>query len=1088
MKKIFFLLFVIVFGVNLYAQQRNIVIPNGHALNISSIIEDYQKKFLYTAEADKTIMWDIKTGKQLYSFSYPDSDGQPVYLDINKSGDKLLVYATGSVFLFDTKTGKQIGKTNFSIYESDVKFSDNGQQIYIGYEGIIVLDVNTLKELKRVSSNLKWKNKLQRLASNQLILYNKSGFEVFDMNTYSRISSFTYPEGKNYSDYVYHPFSQKLMLWSYYDPIDFYDVNTGKIIGTINYKTSELKVIPSQNSNEVLVTGDAINDNGYKALNIYDTKTFLKKSSLTNTTYKAYNYPHNGIFDGVGKKIWLIAYNTPYEYDLNTKKITRNLEGKISSLGMDVFNSIEYDYGTSTLHLSTDDSQFKTIDLLRMVSLVHTELKETPDAVAATPTGDTLAVFKENVLLLVNAKTGKTIKTQTQTDKLLTLQRSLFFFSTDGKMLHYPTKTNQGIVLMKMNILTGAKTSINLFDLSSLSKSTTDPQRKFIGGFGTNDASSKIGYVWNIQTGEKVFENKVASKEIEECFIRISQDGSSVLLSSQEGINIYTLNGNQISSGKSVKIHKFGSTGANNALTQIVTGSQYGSLNQFSTDGSSIRTLGGHNSTIRKVEYSSDDQFIYTIGLDNAIKIWNASTGKLIGTLYLFKNSNDYVFMTDDGRFDGTPNGIKQIYYVQNQQPMELDKLFEVYYTPNLYQRIISGEIFAPILTQLNSPPKVKIKYEQNQRNLEVEDDIITYKNTSGTASISVEATAPNDRIDEIRLFHNGKAINLANRGMFVADNDDVETKKFNIPLLPGANHFRAVALNSQRTESEPDEIIVQYGTSSISPQNTPTASSSAPIDMVDKKATLHLIVVGINQYENAKLNLNYAIADATAFKDEIHKDATSVLSNVKTYFVADDNANTDGIKNAFTQVQNTALPGDIFIFYYAGHGVISTRDKEFYLVPTNVSNLSNADDELAQKGISSKDLQQFAVNIPAQKQVFILDACQSAGAFEKILQQSGDQQKSLAIVARSTGTHWLAASGSQQYANEFGDLGHGAFTYVLLDGLKGKAALNKMITVIGLRNYLQTNVPELLKKYAGTPQYPASYGFGNDFPVEILK
>jgi hypothetical protein len=44
------------------------------------------------------------------------------------------------------------------------------------------------------------------------------------------------------------------------------------------------------------------------------------------------------------------------------------------------------------------------------------------------------------------------------------------------------------------------------------------------------------------------------------------------------------------------------------------------------------------------------------------------------------------------------------------------------------------------------------------------------------------------------------------------------------------------------------------------------------------------------------------------------------------------------------------------------------------------------------------------------------------------------------------------------------------------------------MITVNGLKNYLQLGVPELMKKYSGTLQYPASYGFGNDFPVEILK
>ncbi|MBC7746062.1 MAG: hypothetical protein H7096_13275, partial [Flavobacterium sp.] len=72
--------------------------------------------------------------------------------------------------------------------------------------------------------------------------------------------------------------------------------------------------------------------------------------------------------------------------------------------------------------------------------------------------------------------------------------------------------------------------------------------------------------------------------------------------------------------------------------------------------------------------------------------------------------------------------------------------------------------------------------------------------------------------------------------------------------------------------------------------------------------------------------------------------------------------------------------------------------------------------------------------------------------------------------------------------AKEFGELGHGAFTYVLLQALKGQAATNKMITVNGMKTFLQVQVPELVKKYGSNNQYPASYGFGNDFPVEVLK
>ena len=153
----------------------------------------------------------------------------------------------------------------------------------------------------------------------------------------------------------------------------------------------------------------------------------------------------------------------------------------------------------------------------------------------------------------------------------------------------------------------------------------------------------------------------------------------------------------------------------------------------------------------------------------------------------------------------------------------------------------------------------------------------------------------------------------------------------------------------------------------------------------IDKTATLHLVVIGINAYQNPSMSLNYALADATAFKNEIERDSKSIINNIKTYFVKDDQANKKGITDALTLVKQNAKAQDVFIFYYAGHGLISSNN-EFYIVPNDITDLKNVQAELVQKGISAKLLQEFAVDIQAQKQLFILDACQSAGAFEKLL------------------------------------------------------------------------------------------------------
>ena len=122
-------------------------------------------------------------------------------------------------------------------------------------------------------------------------------------------------------------------------------------------------------------------------------------------------------------------------------------------------------------------------------------------------------------------------------------------------------------------------------------------------------------------------------------------------------------------------------------------------------------------------------------------------------------------------------------------------------------------------------------------------------------------------------------------------------------------------------------------------------------------------------------------------------------------------------------------------------------------------------------------------------KQLFILDACQSAGALNEVAASRGAaEEKAIAQLARSTGTHWLTASGSEQFASEFAQLGHGSFTYCILEALKGAADNgDSKITVKELDAYLQDKVPEITQKYKGTAQYPASYNYGNDFPIIIL-
>jgi uncharacterized caspase-like protein len=186
---------------------------------------------------------------------------------------------------------------------------------------------------------------------------------------------------------------------------------------------------------------------------------------------------------------------------------------------------------------------------------------------------------------------------------------------------------------------------------------------------------------------------------------------------------------------------------------------------------------------------------------------------------------------------------------------------------------------------------------------------------------------------------------------------------------------------------------------------------------------------------------------------------------------------------------------GDAFVFYYAGHGVMSEGPEggqpEFHLAPHDVTQLFGNEPMLAERGVSAGLLRDWCRRIAAQKQLIVLDSCQAGGAVETFAALRGvPEEKAILQLARSVGIIILAATGTEQVAAEFTKLGHGAFTYALLEGLSGKAdggsSPDGKITVKELEAFLNDVVPEITRQYRGTPQFPNSYSRGQDFPLGV--
>ena len=162
----------------------------------------------------------------------------------------------------------------------------------------------------------------------------------------------------------------------------------------------------------------------------------------------------------------------------------------------------------------------------------------------------------------------------------------------------------------------------------------------------------------------------------------------------------------------------------------------------------------------------------------------------------------------------------------------------------------------------------------------------------------------------------------------------------------------------------------------------------------------------------------------------------------------------------------------------------------EFYLAPYDVVRLYGDDGTLATNGVAAKLLTELSTKVKAQKQLIILDACQSAGALEAFATRGAAEEKAIFQLARSAGVVVLAATGQDQVATEFDKLGHGVFTFAVLQAIRGEAdggsSPDGKITAAEIVAYINDRVPELTKEHRGRVQYPNSYVRGQDFPISV--
>lgn len=477
--------------------------------------------------------------------------------------------------------------------------------------------------------------------------------------------------------------------------------------------------------------------------------------------------------------------------------------------------------------------------------------------------------------------------------------------------------------------------------------------------------------------------------------------------------------------------------------------------------GELIKSFDDHSGSINFVSFNKTGQYLLSASEDGSIKLWDIKQKSLIATIFCIKNSSDWIAVSPDGKFDGTPGGMQRLHVVKENDIIPLPSLFEKYYSPKLISNLLAGsDIHSPEinLADIQAPPIIDLDYP-------LEGDLFK----ENEIDLKISWPEFEDDIQEVLVYHNNK---LEKRiyGFTEASDHYLE---LTTTLQQGENFLKVIALNSQRTESVPHEITVYY-------------------DGVKATSDLHLIVIGVDKHMNPQFDLKYAVTDANAFKEIIEGGTEEIFDSVHTHFLINERAKHDNIIAAMEEINSNAKTDDVFLFYFAGHGTTNLDSvPEFYLISHDVTRVFGTDSDLKTNGLSGTVLKEYSEKIKARKQLFIIDACQSGAIVDVLSRRGFERDKAIAQLARSTGTFWIVASESEQYALEVNQLGHGLFTYAILQGLDGKAegsSNDKKITVKELNAFINDFVPEFSKELRGTAQYPTGFGYGQDFPLILIK
>ena len=324
------------------------------------------------------------------------------------------------------------------------------------------------------------------------------------------------------------------------------------------------------------------------------------------------------------------------------------------------------------------------------------------------------------------------------------------------------------------------------------------------------------------------------------------------------------------------------------------------------------------------------------------------------------------------------------------------------------------------------------------------------------------------DPVSEIMVLLDGRPL-PTKRGVTILENIDAyqTVNSLDITIPKKDSQISLIAKN-------------RWGASQPSSVNVVWKGPAKPSRSV-RKPNLYLLAVGVSQYQDSALRLQFAAKDAKDFSQAVKMQVGKLYENVVVKTLVDEEATKKSILSGLEWISEMTTTQDVAAIFFAGHGV-NANGGIYYFLPINAKT-----NRLRSTGLPFSDIRNIVASLAGKSLVFV-DTCHSGN----VMGSRRDVPDLNALVNELTsaenGGIVFASSTGRQYSLEDAAWNNGAFTKALVEGLTGAADYtgDGVITLNMLDLYLSERVKKLTEgQQTPTTTKPQTI---QDFPIALVN